>query len=303
MRSRTPKVLHDLAAGRWSTGRSPPRSRPGPARSWSSAGPTARSRPAAATASSSPSSREPDGTGGAVLAAAEHLGHRRAGPRALRRRAARHRRGDRRAARRTTRRRRRGHDGLDGARRPRAATAASSAAPTARSSAWSRPSAGRRDAREELAISEVNTGVYAFDGARAARGAARASAPTTPRASTTCPTVLAVLRARRRARRARTRSTTPRSLLGVNDRVDLARVRALAQRRIHEAHMRAGVTIVDPATTRIDVGVAIGAGHRHRAVDPPARRDDGRRALQHRPDDHADRQRAPRRASRSCTPT
>ena len=38
-------------------------------------------------------------------------------------------------------------------------------------------------------------------------------------------------------------------MLGVNDRVELARVRALAQRRIHEAHMRAGVTIVDPATT------------------------------------------------------
>jgi bifunctional UDP-N-acetylglucosamine pyrophosphorylase/glucosamine-1-phosphate N-acetyltransferase len=48
------------------------------------------------------------------------------------------------------------------------------------------------------------------------------------------------------------------SELGVNDRVALATVRAVAQRRIHERHMRAGVTIVDPATTAIDVDVRIG---------------------------------------------
>jgi bifunctional UDP-N-acetylglucosamine pyrophosphorylase / glucosamine-1-phosphate N-acetyltransferase len=35
-------------------------------------------------------------------------------------------------------------------------------------------------------------------------------------------------------------------------------VRAVAQRRIHERHMLAGVTIVDPATTVIDVDVRIG---------------------------------------------
>ena len=51
----------------------------------------------------------------------------------------------------------------------------------------------------------------------------------------------------------------PTLLLGVNDRADLARVRALAQARIHREHMRAGVTIVDPASTLVDVTVAIGA--------------------------------------------
>jgi bifunctional UDP-N-acetylglucosamine pyrophosphorylase/glucosamine-1-phosphate N-acetyltransferase len=35
-------------------------------------------------------------------------------------------------------------------------------------------------------------------------------------------------------------------------------VRALAQRRINERHMRAGVTIVEPASTTIDAGVEIG---------------------------------------------
>jgi bifunctional UDP-N-acetylglucosamine pyrophosphorylase/glucosamine-1-phosphate N-acetyltransferase len=47
--------------------------------------------------------------------------------------------------------------------------------------------------------------------------------------------------------------------LGINDRVDLARVRAIAQERINEAHMLAGVTLIDPRTATIDVGVTIGA--------------------------------------------
>ncbi len=49
-----------------------------------------------------------------------------------------------------------------------------------------------------------------------------------------------------------------RLMLGVNDRVGLARVRGLAQQAIHERHMLAGVTIVDPAATVIDADVTIG---------------------------------------------
>ncbi len=49
-----------------------------------------------------------------------------------------------------------------------------------------------------------------------------------------------------------------RLVLGVNDRVALARVRKLAQTAIHERHMRAGVGIVDPDATVIDVDVEIG---------------------------------------------
>jgi len=50
----------------------------------------------------------------------------------------------------------------------------------------------------------------------------------------------------------------PAECEAVNSRADLARVRNLAQRRILEHHMEAGVTIEDPATTAIDVGVEIG---------------------------------------------
>jgi bifunctional UDP-N-acetylglucosamine pyrophosphorylase/glucosamine-1-phosphate N-acetyltransferase len=42
---------------------------------------------------------------------------------------------------------------------------------------------------------------------------------------------------------------------GINDRVDLADVEVAARRRINEAWMRAGVTMVDPATTYLDADV------------------------------------------------
>jgi bifunctional UDP-N-acetylglucosamine pyrophosphorylase/glucosamine-1-phosphate N-acetyltransferase len=49
-----------------------------------------------------------------------------------------------------------------------------------------------------------------------------------------------------------------RLVLGVNDRAGLARVRRIAQQAIHERHMQAGVTIVDPDATVIDADVQIG---------------------------------------------
>jgi bifunctional UDP-N-acetylglucosamine pyrophosphorylase/glucosamine-1-phosphate N-acetyltransferase len=45
--------------------------------------------------------------------------------------------------------------------------------------------------------------------------------------------------------------------LGCNDRAELARLRALLRDRVNEAWMRAGVSILDPATTWIDVTVAL----------------------------------------------
>ncbi len=47
-------------------------------------------------------------------------------------------------------------------------------------------------------------------------------------------------------------------MLGVNDRVDLARVEAVMQRRIVEEWQRRGVTIEQPDTVRIEAGVKIG---------------------------------------------
>ena len=50
-----------------------------------------------------------------------------------------------------------------------------------------------------------------------------------------------------------------REVLGVNDRVDLARMERILRIQKTEALMRDGVTIVDPQTTYIDAGVEVGA--------------------------------------------
>jgi bifunctional UDP-N-acetylglucosamine pyrophosphorylase/glucosamine-1-phosphate N-acetyltransferase len=48
------------------------------------------------------------------------------------------------------------------------------------------------------------------------------------------------------------------SMVGINDRVALAVARSIAQQRIHEQLMLAGVTIVNPEATIIDVDVQVG---------------------------------------------
>jgi bifunctional UDP-N-acetylglucosamine pyrophosphorylase/glucosamine-1-phosphate N-acetyltransferase len=50
----------------------------------------------------------------------------------------------------------------------------------------------------------------------------------------------------------------PTEALGCNDRVELSGLRAILRDRVNDAWMRAGVTIVDPSTTWIDVGVSLG---------------------------------------------
>jgi bifunctional UDP-N-acetylglucosamine pyrophosphorylase / glucosamine-1-phosphate N-acetyltransferase len=109
---------------------------------------------------------------------------------------------------------------------------------------------------EELRILEVNSGVYVFDGARLLEALRRLDTANA-QGELYLPGVLELL-AREGARVSAHLVEDAGLLLGVNDRVELARVRALAQERIHEAHMCAGVTIVDPASTLIDVDVAIG---------------------------------------------
>jgi bifunctional UDP-N-acetylglucosamine pyrophosphorylase/glucosamine-1-phosphate N-acetyltransferase len=114
------------------------------------------------------------------------------------------------------------------------------------------------DATElELQIREVNTGVFAFE------TEALIAALTEVRAENAqgeqyLPDVLKIMRSHERsvlAYELRDADAT----LQVNDRRQLAEVRAVAQRRINERHMLAGVTIVDPAATVIDVAVQIGA--------------------------------------------
>jgi bifunctional UDP-N-acetylglucosamine pyrophosphorylase / glucosamine-1-phosphate N-acetyltransferase len=105
---------------------------------------------------------------------------------------------------------------------------------------------------DELAIAEVNTGVYAFDGGPLLEQLAALSNDNA-QGEYYLPDVLPGLRPV-----AAHVLDDPTLMLGVNDRVDLATVTQLAQRRIIDALARGGVTFVDPAATVIDAGVTIG---------------------------------------------
>jgi bifunctional UDP-N-acetylglucosamine pyrophosphorylase / glucosamine-1-phosphate N-acetyltransferase len=109
---------------------------------------------------------------------------------------------------------------------------------------------------EILAVDEVNAGIYCFDAARLAEALPRLSTDNA-QGELYLPQVVDLLHGDGHVIAAEV-ADDPAVILGINDRVQLAEVRAIAQRRILEAHMRAGVTIVDPATTTIDAGVTIG---------------------------------------------
>ena len=113
------------------------------------------------------------------------------------------------------------------------------------------------DATEaELRIREVNTGMFAFEGGALA-GALQEVRADNAQGEHYLPDVLHIMRAHERTVGAY-ELTDPDEMLGINDRVQLAEVAAVAQRHIHERHMVAGVTIVNPGATVIDADVTIG---------------------------------------------
>ncbi|HET7056084.1 MAG TPA: bifunctional UDP-N-acetylglucosamine diphosphorylase/glucosamine-1-phosphate N-acetyltransferase GlmU [Thermomicrobiales bacterium] len=114
------------------------------------------------------------------------------------------------------------------------------------------------DATEaELAINEINAGIYVFDGPALAAALPELSNDNA-QGEYYLPDTLPLLRAAG-GRIAAHISADPNVILGVNSRADLALVEAEARRQILERHMLAGVTIVDPASTRIEVEVDIAA--------------------------------------------
>jgi bifunctional UDP-N-acetylglucosamine pyrophosphorylase/glucosamine-1-phosphate N-acetyltransferase len=108
----------------------------------------------------------------------------------------------------------------------------------------------------ELEIREVNSGIYVFDGSALLAALPRLTSDNA-QGEFYLPQALDLLRSDGESIAAHVVEDEG-LMLGVNDRVALAGVRALAQQAIAERHMRAGVTIVDPATTVIDVDVQIG---------------------------------------------
>lgn len=109
----------------------------------------------------------------------------------------------------------------------------------------------------QLAVTEINSGVYAFDGAALPGLLARLGSDNAAGEVYLTDTVAAAVAAGKRVTALRT--PDPLEVEGVNDRVQLAGLGAELNRRTVTAWMRAGVTVVDPATTWIDVDVRLAA--------------------------------------------
>jgi bifunctional UDP-N-acetylglucosamine pyrophosphorylase/glucosamine-1-phosphate N-acetyltransferase len=109
---------------------------------------------------------------------------------------------------------------------------------------------------EQLEIQEINTGIYCFDHAALTDALPRVGTDNA-QGERYLPDVLTLLRDAGQIVAAHIVEDSALTF-GINDRVHLADVTAIAQRRILERHMRNGVTIVDPASTFIDATVTIG---------------------------------------------
>jgi bifunctional UDP-N-acetylglucosamine pyrophosphorylase/glucosamine-1-phosphate N-acetyltransferase len=113
---------------------------------------------------------------------------------------------------------------------------------------------------EQLAVREVNAGTYVFDAAPLAAALATLSNDNA-QGEYYLPDVFGALREAGHTVAAHLADDLAVTM-GVNNRADLAAVEAEARHRILEAHMLAGVTVTDPASTWIDAGVEIGADAR-----------------------------------------
>jgi bifunctional UDP-N-acetylglucosamine pyrophosphorylase / glucosamine-1-phosphate N-acetyltransferase len=108
----------------------------------------------------------------------------------------------------------------------------------------------------QRAIREINAGLYAFD-AELLVPALRRLTTDNSQGEEYLTDVIGLLVAEHRAVHAYVAEDAT-EVLGCNDRVELAALRAQLRRRTNEAWMRAGVSIVDPNTTWIDVTVQLG---------------------------------------------
>ncbi|HEX5598676.1 MAG TPA: bifunctional UDP-N-acetylglucosamine diphosphorylase/glucosamine-1-phosphate N-acetyltransferase GlmU [Micromonosporaceae bacterium] len=113
-----------------------------------------------------------------------------------------------------------------------------------------------RDASpEQRAIREINAGIYAFNAALL-RGALGKLSTDNDQGEEYLTDVFGLLAAAGESVAVHV-AADPTETLGCNDRVELAALRRLLRDRVNEEWMRTGVTILDPATTWIDVTVRL----------------------------------------------
>ncbi|WP_213000560.1 bifunctional UDP-N-acetylglucosamine diphosphorylase/glucosamine-1-phosphate N-acetyltransferase GlmU [Winogradskya consettensis] len=114
----------------------------------------------------------------------------------------------------------------------------------------------QRDASAEVrAIREINAGIYVFDAALL-RGALGKLTTDNDQGEEYLTDVFALLATDGHAVGVHVAGDA-RETLGCNDRAELAHLRGLLRERVNTAWMRSGVSILDPATTWIDVTVTL----------------------------------------------
>jgi bifunctional UDP-N-acetylglucosamine pyrophosphorylase/glucosamine-1-phosphate N-acetyltransferase len=107
---------------------------------------------------------------------------------------------------------------------------------------------------DELAVTEVATSVYAFDEARLRDAVTRLSTDNA-QGEQYLPDVIGILAAE--GERIAAVIAPAAETAGCNDRVQLAAAHRTYNQRLLEAHMRAGVSVIDPATTWVDADVTL----------------------------------------------
>ncbi|MEU8462493.1 bifunctional UDP-N-acetylglucosamine diphosphorylase/glucosamine-1-phosphate N-acetyltransferase GlmU [Streptomyces sp. NPDC029003] len=108
----------------------------------------------------------------------------------------------------------------------------------------------------QRAIREINSGVFAFDGRLLADALGKVRTDNS-QGEEYLTDVLGILREAGHRVGAAV-GPDHREILGINNRVQLAEARALLNARLLERAMLAGVTVVDPASTFVDVTVTFG---------------------------------------------
>ncbi|MFG2293712.1 bifunctional UDP-N-acetylglucosamine diphosphorylase/glucosamine-1-phosphate N-acetyltransferase GlmU [Streptomyces sp. NPDC048603] len=108
----------------------------------------------------------------------------------------------------------------------------------------------------QRAIKEINSGVFAFDGALLADALKKVRTDNS-QGEEYLTDVLGILREAGH-RVGASVGADHRQILGINNRVQLAEARALLNARLLEQAMLAGVTVVDPGSTFVDVTVTFG---------------------------------------------
>ena len=115
-----------------------------------------------------------------------------------------------------------------------------------------------RDATpDEVAIDEMNAGLYSYDETKLRAAVAELRSDNAQGEYYLTDTIAALVRSGDAV--VPVVAETYHAVLGVNDRVELAAAHARLNQRLCEQHMRAGVTIVDPATTWLEPELEIAA--------------------------------------------